>query len=429
MAMNFVSLATYIVEWLIAFLYFGHIFEVKKSNIHTAIGGLVLYLIGAAQYILFYVPLLNTAVMLLINTIYAFTFFKTMRIKCLISIAAYGALGNISELIVIFALSTITGGAIDQYLSSLPLFIIAIAMSKTMLLLLSIFVAKFVFSRNTSVKTERTPAFLFIFPLSVLIIDFSLWNAAAESELSPKLKVLIVTGSSILLVSVLLTYLFYGKFMRKSQELFQLQSSFERSETEKEYYSILDHQNEELKTFIHDEKNHLTAIKSMADNPEIHKYIDSILGDLKHSSPLGNTKNKTLDLIIGKYNQLCDIKHIKFTYSTLNANLSFIDDSDLVSLMSNILDNAVAAAEKSDDKWIDMCIKRVGGVSMLSCKNSYAIAPIIQNGVLKTSKKNKKFHGIGIKSISRTAKKYNGHFEWSFDKNINVFSVDILFEE
>jgi len=429
MAMAFVSLATYLVEWLIAFLYFGNVFETKKSNVHAGIGGLILYLIGAVQYILLYKPLLNTAVMILINSVYTYVFFKPTLIKGIVSIAVYSALGNISELIVIFSLSTLTGGAIDQYLSSLPLFIVAVAMSKTMLLLLSMFFAKFVFSRRDDVKTERTPAFLFIFPLSVLVIDFALWNTAAVSELSTTLKALIVAGSSILLVSVLLTYLFYGKFMRKSRELFQLQSAHERNETEKEYYSILDRQNEELKTFIHDEKNHLAAIKAMSDNPEIHNYIDSILGNLKQSSPLGNTENKILDLIIGKYNHLCDIKKINFTYSTLNANLSFIEDSDLVSLMSNILDNAVTAAEKADNKRIDLCIKRVGGVSMLSCENSCIDAPIVQNGILKTSKENKKLHGIGIKSISRVSKKYNGHFEWNFDKDKNAFSVDILFEE
>ena len=41
---------------------------------------------------------------------------------------------------------------------------------------------------------------------------------------------------------------------------------------------------------------------------KIHNYIDSIIGDLNQSAPLGNSKNKMLDLIIGKYNYLCNIK-------------------------------------------------------------------------------------------------------------------------
>ncbi|MBQ3151134.1 MAG: GHKL domain-containing protein [Clostridia bacterium] len=428
MTQHLVSVGAFIVEWWIVFLYFNNIFENKRPKHTTALAGLGLYAVPTIVFILFGIPVVNTLLLIVINCIYAFCFYKASLIKSIVASATYIALMMASEFIVMILLSLITNGDINQYISSEPVYALSTTISKTLLLFLSIFVARFLFSRK-SASTDKTPAFLFIFPLSAIFIDLSFWRIASTIELESETKIIISAGSVVLLISVLFTYVFYGNAMRKNSELFQLQSAFERSETERKYYSILDKQNEELRSFIHDEKNHLTAIKVMSDDPEIHNYIDSIIGDLNRSTPLGNTKNKTLDLIIGKYNYLCNIKQINFTYSTPTANLLFINDSDLVSMMSNILDNAVEASENADDKWIDMYIERVGGVTLFTCDNSCATAPIILNGTLKSSKENKKLHGIGMKSIARTCEKYNAQLEWNYNEDNKVFSVNILFRE
>lgn len=52
------------------------------------------------------------------------------------------------------------------------------------------------------------------------------------------------------------------------------------------YYALLDRQNEVLKQLTHDEKNHLSTIKALANDPNVDAYIDSIYGEISYHSML-----------------------------------------------------------------------------------------------------------------------------------------------
>lgn len=100
----------------------------------------------------------------------------------------------------------------------------------------------------------------------------------------------------------------------------------------------------------------------------------------------GNTKNKFLDLLLNKYKSICDSSGISFEYNIRTANLSFMDAPDLITLLSNILDNAVEAASVSEKKTIELSINRVNEFDMLSCVNSSDRKPQSVGKSLRTSK-------------------------------------------
>ena len=77
--------------------------------------------------------------------------------------------------------------------------------------------------------------------------------------------------------------MFYGKTSKELDELYKSQSETERINTDIAYYTILDKQNEVLKTFVHDEKNHLTVIKSLANNQNVDEYIDKVYGQIRYN--------------------------------------------------------------------------------------------------------------------------------------------------
>lgn len=61
-------------------------------------------------------------------------------------------------------------------------------------------------------------------------------------------------------------------------------------------------------------------------------------------------------LLFGKYATLCESKGIKFSIDVKTANLSYIDDVDLSTLINNLLDNSIKAAEKSKNSFIQINI-------------------------------------------------------------------------
>lgn len=273
----------------------------------------------------------------------------------------------------------------------------------------------------------RITAFLLIYPIASIVILYTFWMISVRYELPKNISVIISVASIAIIASAFLTFVFYGRTSCKMDELYKTQREAERLRTDQTYYALLDQQNEMLKTITHDEKNHLIAIKALANDPAVSEYIENIYSDIKYHSMFGNTKNKFLDLLLNKYKSICDSSGISFEYNIRTANLSFMDAPDLITLLSNILDNAVEAASVSEKKTIELSINRVNEFDMLSCVNSSDRKPQSVGKSLRTSKNSGGFHGLGTKSIKAIAGKYNGEFDWSYSEADREFTVNIAF--
>ena len=143
----------------------------------------------------------------------------------------------------------------------------------------------------------------------------------------------------------------------------------------------------------------------------------------------GNTKNKMLDLMINKYQYICETERIEFYVSIKTANLLFIESPDLISMLGNLLDNAVEAAKNSTERKIDLSINRVNGLDILTCTNSCDTSPQATGKILKTTKNDDGVHGLGVRSIKSVVKKYKGDFDWSYNEKTKEFAVYIAFSE
>ena len=189
---------------------------------------------------------------------------------------------------------------------------------------------------------------------------------------------------------------------------------------------------EESEYFIEDFKrtgaiDRTVVFSNLANDPAVSEYIDNIYDDIKCHSMFGNTKNKFLDLLLNKYESVCLSAGISFEYNISTANLSFMDAPDLITLLSNILDNAVEAAGASEGKKIELSISRVNAFDMLTCVNSCDSKPQSVGKKLRTSKNSDGFHGLGTKSIRTVAAKYKGEFDWSYSEFDRKFTVKIAF--
>ena len=138
-----------------------------------------------------------------------------------------------------------------------------------------------------------------------------------------------------------------------------------------QYLSLLERKNEQMQIMAHDYKNNVLTIAEMTDSLEIKKYVNSMVGEIKKYNQIAKTKNKLLDVILNKYTDICRSKHLKFETDVMSDNLDFIDGYDISSLFNNILDNAVEAAEKSNNKFISLNIS--------TSLNSYHKITIIEN--------------------------------------------------
>ena len=193
--------------------------------------------------------------------------------------------------------------------------------------------------------------------------------------------------------------------------------------------NVLEHQNSELQMLFHDTKNHFLTISSFEKIEDVRKYIGEIYPYFENKNKLRISSNKMLDLILNKYIVVCQQKNIKFTYEAKTANLSYIDDSELSVILNNILDNAVEAAERSTEKRVELSLRNVNGMDILSVENSSDKSPKHLDDTLFTTKSDADNHGFGTKIIKRHAEQNHGSVRWSYDSQRRTFRVTILFQK
>lgn len=166
-----------------------------------------------------------------------------------------------------------------------------------------------------------------------------------------------------------------------------------------------------LRESQHDIGNHLNTILSMTQTEDINNlkkinsYVCSINNNIKLSYKSYNTGNDYINgLLAVKYNYALE-KGIRFEVD-FEAKLNLIDVSDhvLISIMSNIIDNAIQVIENEsnkDKKFISVSGYIENGMYILSiCNNGPAIpeqslGKIFESGYSTKGNENKD-HGFGL---------------------------------
>lgn len=103
-----------------------------------------------------------------------------------------------------------------------------------------------------------------------------------------------------------------------------------------------------------------------------------------------------------------------------------IDIADLVTLLGNLLDNALEALKKVDREQRILTIKIMFSQERLIGRitNTYCGEIYLKDDKILTSKKEKQKHGYGLSNVEKIIKKYNGYME--IDHANGEFRVDFI---
>ena len=103
-----------------------------------------------------------------------------------------------------------------------------------------------------------------------------------------------------------------------------------------------------------------------------------------------------------------------------------IDIADFITLLGNLLDNALEALKKVDREQRILTIKIVFSQERLIGRitNTYCGEIHQKDDKILTSKKEKQKHGYGLSNVEKIIKKYNGYME--IDHANGEFRVDFI---
>ena len=260
--------------------------------------------------------------------------------------------------------------------------------------------------------------------LFLIVANSYFWNFTKDSSLTNELKnmwqisILLFTGVIALLLMML------QLSVLKSDELTDdLRITKKMLHEEKNHYEREKDLIDLVNIKSHDLKHQLLASKHGLSE-ESKQELDKIVSDY---DSFFKTGNEAVDVILTEKELLCKKKDIRFTAMIDGSKFSFLKESDVYSLLGNVIDNAIEATSKlenEEERVISISTETKGGLLLIHEENFYDGNIIIKNNEFQTIKKNKAYHGFGLKSIKLLTERYHGDLSLRTDNN--RFVIDIL---
>lgn len=293
---------------------------------------------------------------------------------------------------------------------------------------MSLLLSKVLTKQDTSGTLTKPSWSMLLYPIVILVILVLFHYIGKNEPISIDGQYIMgVVSIAVLLATAILVFVNLH-LAEKENEFLRMRSELVRVSREKNYYDILDKQNQQLMAYAHDTKNHLAAIQSLSKDPQIQGYVDKLSNELEQYTQGCHSGNKLLDVILNRYILESNERGIRFEYDVKLCNLNSIDDMDLVTILGNLMDNAIEAAEKSEEKTVYLETTLRNAYQVILIQNS-SLPPKESHGHLQTSKADRAIHGFGLKNVSKCLKKYNGELHWEYDAGTHMFTTIVMIDD
>ena len=161
----------------------------------------------------------------------------------------------------------------------------------------------------------------------------------------------------------------------------------------------------------HDLKHQINLLRSQADTGKSREYLDQMEHEIKVYETQNKTGNQILDAVLTNKSMVCHKREIELKVIMEGQSLSFMEDMDISALFGNMLDNAIESVSRQKEKekrLIWLYVSREKQFVRIRTENYCDEKIQFRNGMPVTTKKDKRLHGYGMKSICATVEKYGG---------------------
>jgi len=411
MTENVLGIILSLLSVLMNYAFLRSVLKRKAKNIKDCFWLFVLFFVSTmAAFLLCQIPIIKLLVVNVTSIVVTIIVFKvSLKKSILVNLAfcalyisvEFVALIILEKIISVNKLSGITGenGAfIAELLSQFIVLIIVIVLNV-------------LFKKNTLSSMDFKGWIVFsLFPIFTLTTIIVLIYGAENQQLGDIFTKMIFLATGLLFLNILL-FLLLDNVIRRENELREKELLIEQSEHINQMYRTLSDEREKQKARSHDYLNHLQVMLMLAREGKLSdeiQYIEEQIGQEMHSVDIIDTGNTLINAVLNiKYLEAKE-KGIVIPIIADNLTSLQISDSDLVTILTNILDNAIEAVQKCDDKRIVLKIIKENSMLLIDASNPY-IGQIPDTESIRTSKQDKDNHGYGIANIRHTVAANNGN--------------------
>ncbi len=134
------------------------------------------------------------------------------------------------------------------------------------------------------------------------------------------------------------------------------------------------------------------------------------------------TSEKLLNIILNDKAKIMQRLNVMEDMKVGELSLDFMREMDVTALFANLLDNAVAAAAESREKYVRLRVNRVRQFLSVTLENSCDTAPVKAGSTFRSRQAG--HQGLGLKIIRQTVEQYGGDMQ--MDWKDGVFTVRVM---
>ena len=171
----------------------------------------------------------------------------------------------------------------------------------------------------------------------------------------------------------------------------------------------------EFRSLAHDMNHYLNVLSNMKGEKisgAQHELAEQIQARICETSRSVYCMRPVLNAILNEKEIVAREQDIAFeVFVEPGFDVENLDDYSMIGIMSNLIDNAIEAAGKLEEKrWIRIHLFAVndGKQNFIRIENSMIYEPVKQTRGFFTKKENKKQHGLGLKNVQKLVENNKG---------------------
>ena len=270
--------------------------------------------------------------------------------------------------------------------------------------------------------------FLFfpVFTIAVISVILSVFEHVQTVEQANLLAIIAfgMVGMNIV-VFYLINDIVEREMKMHENRVFQIQAK-----NQLEMYRSISENFDYQKRKTHEYKNQISCIESLLGKKQYSKleeYVKKIDSSLNSEPDAINTNNIIVNAILNTKYQEADAKGIVFVFRVNDLAGIRIEDEDVVTILANLLNNAIEACEVCEDKKvIKFKFVKEDDRIIIAVKNTYKYDVVYEDGEIKSTKtSNIEEHGVGIRNVIKIIEEYGGSYVIE-DKNKEFYFSIII---
>lgn len=432
--LEYITDITILIIEIVCYFTFFDIFAVKrklsKSKIIITVFLLVLFLRLCIHFLRNYtiIKILITIIIILLSMLYLY---KISTIKALILTFFVQGILAIIDYIIIMILAKLYGDITALESASALIGRLIIILSRLILFVGLIILSRISTKKNNSVTADMSDKewiqFL-IFPIFTICAVMLMTSSVIKSYHSDIIAIYYIIAIGLIVLNLVVFHLI-SEILENSRNMKEAEALRQQSIGQLELYNSMRENYNIQRQRTHEYKNQIVCMDMLMkkkDYSKLEDYIGNISDGLDAQLDMVDTNNDVVNvifnakyyeaikndvLVVLKINDLSDIK---------------ISDNDIVTILSNLLDNAIEAAKQCDIGKRIVKIKMLyeDAVLSIAVSNSYKAEPVLtEDGYIRTTKKDREEHGWGMRNVVTTLEKYNAEYIIDYKNGEFVFSI------